>query len=293
MDNGPTLEELKELGRRTAQLRKRLAEAVEKGKPIAELLPLLPPLEERAFPLNVSMHEVAAHDTVGVEDSRTFDGLVKIDVGLRKGPAVTDTAKSVDLTGELGKLVDVVEEALEEAIASIRPGRDTGEVGAVVEGVAKRHGLRPINNLTGHKIEGLHLHAGAQIPNVGVKTGYAFKEGDVFAVEPFITTGKGYVVDEKRVEIFSFVERRPVRQALARKIMEWAERERGPLPFSELELRQVFMGESLFSFRLALRELVKAKAFATYPVLREASRAPVAQAEHTVYVDRDGAVVIT
>jgi len=286
------VERLKALGRRTAELKEKLRREVERGRPMAHLFGLLPPLQERAFPLNVSMSEVAAHDTLGIEDTRTLQGLVKVDLGLRDGELLTDTAFTVDLEGQHGKLVEVAEEALEEAVAAIRPGRDTGEVGAVVESTAKAHGLRTISNLTGHKIEGLHLHGGPQIPNVGVKTGYAFQEGDVFAVEPFITTGKGYVVDEKRVEIFSFLQRRPVRQALARRMMEWAEGERGPLPFSELELRHAFRGESLFAFRLALRELVKAKAFATYPVLREASHAPVAQAEHTVYVDRDGAVVI-
>ena len=286
------LEELKRLGEKTRQLREQLKAKVEKGVPISELFALLPPLEERAFPLNVSMHEVAAHDTLSVEDERAFHGIVKVDVGLRQGELLTDTAVSVDVEGEYGKLVDAAEEALEEAIATIRPGIDTGEVGKVVEEVARKHGLRPINNLTGHKIEGLHLHAGAQIPNVGVKTGYRFREGDVFAVEPFLTTGKGYVVDEKRVEIFAFLQRRPVRQALAKRMLAWAEEQRGPLPFSEWELRQAFKGESLLSFRMALKELVRAKAFSTYPVLREASRAPVAQAEHTVYVDRDGAVVI-
>lgn len=288
---------LKELGKKTRKF-------VEKAKKVKEgenAFSFAEKMEEEmrkegvspAFPINISFNEEAAHNTPDWEDESLIEGLVKIDLGLWKDSAITDTAITLDFTGEFGFLVDAVEEALEEAVASIRPGKRVGEISRTIERVLEKHGVKPISNLTGHKIEPYNLHAGISIPSVGFQGGYEFKEGDVFAVEPFATLkdGSGIVKDRNEVKIFSLINPKiPMRVKIEREIISFVKENYGPMPFAERWLRKRF--ESAFLLSQGIKFLVQKKALSTHPVLVEGRGKPVAQAEHTIYIDKDSAIVI-
>ena len=62
------------------------------------------------------------------------------------------------------------------------------------------------------------------------------------------------------------------------------------LPFTERWLNK-FASSS--SYKSAFSELLSSKAVIGYPVFVEASRKPVAQAEYTVLIEKDGCVVLT
>ncbi len=246
-----------------------------------------------AFPVNISINDIAAHYTpeFGSEDALSDHDLVKIDLGIDLNGALSDTAYTIDLDGGNEKLVKASEDALANAIAAIRPGTAVGEIGGIIEETIKGYGFRPISNLSGHMIKSNELHAGIEIPNIKTSDPYRFQEGDIFAVEPFATTGQGHVEDLEQVEIFSIYMPSKIRMRQSRKIVEFVLQRYGMLPFAERWVRKNFESKLLVS--AALKELLQNHFIRGYPVLREVSRGLVSQMEHTVLVTGNGCEVLS
>jgi methionyl aminopeptidase len=246
-----------------------------------------------AFPANISINDIAAHFTPE-SDNKDLIGekdIVKIDLGVHVDGCIGDTAFTVDLSGEHGKLLEASQAALDAAIAGIKPGVTTGEIGGMVEEEMKKRGFRPIENLTGHMIRPYMLHAGISVPNIKTHDAYEFTEGDIFAIEPFSTDGAGRVADTSQVEIFSIEQPRNVRLRQSRMVLNHVIETYFTLPFAERWLEKKFERKLLLN--AALRELMNAGVLHPYPVLREAAHGKVAQFEHTLLVTKDGCEILT
>jgi len=245
------------------------------------------------FPAGISVNEIAAHFTPEADNVVLIGetDVVKIDIGAQIEGCIGDTAVTVDLSGEHGKLCEASSAALDAAIACIRPGMDVGEVGAAIEHEITSRGFRPIENLTGHKIEPYLLHAGVDMPNIRTNGGCAIQEGDIFAIEPFSSTGSGHVADTSQVEIFALQATPKLRMKYSRELLEHIVRNYFSLPFAERWLRGVF--NSRLTLSTALRELLNSGALHPYPVLRDTGKGMVSQFEHTVIVEHDSAKPIT
>ena len=241
------IEAFKESGKLASKIRedsKRLIMVGESLLDIAETIEQMIGEEgaKPAFPVNISINDIAAHYTpeAGSEASLGENDLVKVDMGLELNGGLSDTAYTIDLSNQYEKLVKASEDGLEKAIAAIKPGMKVGEIGDVIEQTIKGYGFKPISNLSGHMIKSNELHAGVEIPNIKTNDPYALKEGEIFAVEPFATTGNGYVEDLDQVEIFSIYSPSKVRMRQSRKIVEHVIKNYGMLPFAERWIRKEF-----------------------------------------------------
>lgn len=239
-----------------------------------------------AFPLNLSLNEAAAHDTASEGDDRVFRAgdVVKMDLGVHLDGYIADTAGTVDL-GENAPLVQASRAALEKAISLVRPGVSTGDLGGAIQAEIEALGFRPVANLTGHGLGRFEIHTPPTVPNVRVNGGAVLREGMVFAIEPFATTGTGLVSDGPRVQIFQQTGDRPARLPAAKRLLDQV-RERHGLPFARRWIR----GEKL---DMTLASLVRSGHLHAYPVLRDVPGSLVSQAEHTVIVTGDGCIVTT
>ncbi len=159
-----------------------------------------------AFPVNVSVNEVAAHYTAVKNDGSRIprNSVVKIDIGAHRDGHIVDAAITAAMgTNAYDGLIKASYNALKRAYEALRPGVRAWQIGEAIEATIRAFGYRPIYNLTGHRIERYVLHAGDVIPNYGDRSAsQVIKAGDVYAVEPFATNGKGYVVDNKNITIF-------------------------------------------------------------------------------------------
>ncbi len=271
------------VARETLELSKKLV------KPEASVFDVVTELEEfikskgceLAFPVNLSIDNAAAHDTADIMDGRTIheDAVVKVDVGVHVDGYIADSAITIDLSNRYNDMVKAAEEALEEALKLFTPERKVVEISRTIQEVIESHGFKPVVNLTGHKLERYVLHGNVSIPNVEYDIPYELKEGDVFAVEPFVTNGSGKVKEGGEAKIFAFLKKVRCRGDVARKILEFGEGRKG-LPFS---LRWMFE-EKKPSVVLALRELVNSNALYDYRVLKDVEGSIVTQAEHSVVV---------
>ncbi|MEM4389481.1 MAG: type II methionyl aminopeptidase [Candidatus Micrarchaeia archaeon] len=288
----------RQAGRVAARARQKAAALAKPGMPLEEFAEKLEAYIAElgcrpAFPINISINNVAAHYTPPKGDDSVFGekDIVKIDLGAHIGGCCGDTALTLDFSGEHGHLIEAAEAALAAAIAQIRAGAKTSDVGAAIEREISARGLKPVVNLTGHQIKRGTLHAGKVIPNISTRDHQILAEGDIIAVEPFASTGRGRVAEGTLVEIFSFVGRAGVRLPQARQVAAFVEREYGGLPFAERWLYREF--PSRLFVQSALKELAHAGALRPHPVLADAPGSLVSQAEHTVLVEKGGCVILT
>ncbi len=246
-----------------------------------------------AFPVNVSINNIAAHYTPEFEDKGVIGekDLVKIDLGVELNGAISDTAYTLDLSGEHEKLVEASKKGLEKAIEVMKPGTTIGEVGGAVEEVIRGYGFKPIANLTGHRISTGMLHTGIDIPSIRTEDPYQLQVGEIYAVEPFATDGKGFVSDTDQVEIFSLYMPGSLRMRESRKLLNFIISNYGMLPFAERWLIKEFRSKLLL--KNALKEMLRMQVIKAYPVLKEAGDGLVSQAEHTVLIEEEGARVLT
>ena len=237
-----------------------------------------------AFPVNISVNEVVAHYTPSFNDERTIGqkDLVKIDIGVHVDGYIGDMAFTY--CSEPSALVKCSEQCVQAAIDVIKPGVTVSEISQAIEDCYKGQGLGIIVNLTGHTLERYVFHGSPSIPNVSNNSTHKFKEGDVIALEPFVTSSNGYVKDSGTVEIYRYLRDRPVRLPEARNILALARDEYHELPFAK---RWILGRFSPIKVSLAMRQLEESGAVETYPVLREVEGKRVAQTEHTVIVKEE------
>jgi len=286
-------------GRILRETREEIKAYVQEGMPIIEICEKAEKLIMRkggkpAFPCNVSINEVAAHYTSPPDDRKKIPekAIVKVDIGAHVDGYVTDTAVTVCFNPDYESLVETAERALEAAIRNVKPGMSTGKLGATIENTIKTRGFKPISNLCGHQIGRYIIHTGTSIPNVPQISLSKFKKGQVYAIEPFVTTAEaaGRVENGDEATIFRFIKSRSLANRQAKTLLKHIEENFRTLPFAERWLQNVVPKED---YKEAFRQLLKAKALMEYPIFVEASRQTVAQAEHTVLVTEGGCTVLT
>lgn len=248
-----------------------------------------------SFPTNIDVNDVAAHYTPGLDDHLVIPeaSIVKVDLGSHLDGLIADSAITVSLSTELDELVTAAEEALSAALKVVAPGVRINEVGRVVEKVLDSYGLQPISNLTGHSIGYYELHGDVSIPNVYVDWDLGrFQLDGVYAIEPFVTfQGRpARVVDSVPGGIYIVKKNRRIKdEDAARLLAEINVRFKG-LPFAERWLTDVLPRPRL---EAALRKLISEGILYEYATLVEVGSRPVAQAEHTFIVTKDGPLVTT
>lgn len=243
-----------------------------------------------AFPVNLSINEIAAHDTPTYNDIRTAYGLLKIDIGVHINGFVADTAISVDLeNSELNKkLITTAAECLNVAVDNVNSEITLGNLGKSIELPAKKEKLLTIRNLTGHLIEQYDLHAGISVPNYDTNQIQELGVG-VYAVEPFVTNGSGVVRDGKMSGIYVVHKEGSVRDNFAREVLSYILEEYQSLPFCSRWIVKKFGTRAL----IALKQIETAGILHQYAQLVESGSGIVAQAEHTFIVEKDKVTVTT
>ena len=234
-----------------------------------------------AWPMNLSINEIAAHWTPKVNEERVFEkgDLVKVDVGVHIDGFVADTAITLEVgTNNWKDLIDASKEALKAAIDVAKPGVKISKIGSAVEDAIKAKGFVPIANLSGHGLDEYQNHTPPSIPNFNNESTQKLEEGTAIAIEPFATNGVGKVIDAVKSDIYMLENVKPTRSMIGRKILKIVEEEYQTLPFGGRWLAKKIK----FGLNLGLRELVRNEILHNFSVLKEESGGMVSQHEHTI-----------
>jgi methionyl aminopeptidase len=247
-----------------------------------------------AFPAQSSRNEIAAHYCPSPEDTTLYavGDLAKLDIGVHVDGWVVDTALTVNV-GDVPanrRLVEAAAAALEAAIGAARAGVAVLHVAAVIEATIRAHRLRPVANLCGHGVGRWLVHCAPPVPNVPEGSSAVLAEATAVAIEPFATTGAGRVLEQGAAQVFRLVEREPLPpgEGVSPRVLA-AMRALHGLPFARRQLADLPRAE----VEATLQALLKQRRAMAYPPLVEPTGALVAQAEHTVWVGKDGVEVLT
>lgn len=282
-------------GHITSEIREYVKEIVKKDMP---LIDLAEKIERRiiqldgkpAFPVNLSINDVAAHYTPAFNDETKAHGLLKVDFGVHIDGWIADTSLSFDLeeNEENKKLIMAAEKALENALKIVGEGKSINEVGKEIQKTMESYKAFPITNLTGHSISHYELHAGTSIPNYNSGMKDKFEDG-VYAIEPFATFGNGRIYDGKPSGIYELIDEKNVRSPIARKILDFVIDKYSTLPFCSRWVVKEFGQGAMFG----LKQLEDNGNLHQFSQLIEVSHRNVAQAEHTVLIEKNKIEVTT
>jgi methionyl aminopeptidase len=241
-----------------------------------------------AFPCNISINDVASHYTPSADDDRRFKAcdLVKVDIGVCLDGYIADSAFTVEVGSNAHSgLIKAAENALQNAINEIRPGSRTCDIGRIIHDTAKDEGFSVLKDLFGHNLNRYSLHGGITIPNYDDHMGVKIREGDVLAIEPFLTAGSGAIKKVGMGNIYQLLRKNPVYACgdSEKELLKEICSSFGGLPFAGRWVDD----------EKALKSLASSAAIKSYPMLITVDGMPVAQAEHTVMVDINGCTVIT
>jgi methionyl aminopeptidase len=250
---------------------------------------------EPAFPVNVSLNDIAAHYTAVPNDPTVVKNtdVLKIDIGVHIDGYIADTAVTVSFDSKYQDLIDIAQRALDEAIGIARSNTRVSDIGRIIEKTITKYGCKPIQNLSGHSLERYTIHAGQSIPNIWT-IGHSFNlsVNNVYAIEPFVTTkdGQGIVYEGKVKNIFGITSRKRTKDQRADELLEYLWNKFKTLPFA---LRWVVKDYEEKEALSLLETLLKKKNVHAYPILVEGSNRIVVQAEHTIIPQESNTITIT
>jgi len=146
----------------------------------------------------ISINCDIAHGIPGQTIIRPGD-LINIDVCAEKNGYFADTGHSFQIapySKDVTRLCRHTYDTMMKVISSLRHGVKLNEVGRIIQTEAKRGGYHVIENLCSHGV-GRSIHEEPQIEPVYNKHDQrTLKAGQVITIEPFLSTGANYVIEE-------------------------------------------------------------------------------------------------
>ena len=143
------------------------------------------------FAICASLNEQIVHG-FSTETQLKDGDIISLDMACTLDGFVGDTAITVPVgrvSDELKELIRVTEECLALGIEQCRPNKRVGDIGAVIQEHAEKHGYGIVRDYTGHGI-GRRMHEAPQIPNYGrAGTREKIRAGYCFAIEPMLNVG--------------------------------------------------------------------------------------------------------
>lgn len=252
---------------------------------------------EIAFPINLSLNEIAAHYTPRPGDQTIAEGILKMDIGTCVNGYIGDTAITLDLTEgqEHKEMIDLNKDLLKSAKEIINPDLEVKDVGTAISKTLNDYNKQNqtnfniISGLTGHGLEKDTIHSKPTIPNYK-NTNPQKLNPKAFAIEPFVTTGTGEIYEGDGGGIYSI--QNPtgqVRDREARLILQHVTENYKTRPFCARWLEDA--GFNKINFALSI--LTKQGIIHHFPLLIEKTKSPVSQMEHSFLINGEEVICLT
>jgi methionyl aminopeptidase len=159
------------------------------------------PKTTKNFPGNtcISINREIAHGIPGNRKIQPGD-LINIDVSADRGGYFADAGHSFQMppyNSSLTRLCNYTHNTMMKVISSLKHGVKLNEIGRIIQTEAEKGGYKVINNLCSHGIgKSLHEAPTEILPVYNNHDKRVLKEGLVITIEPFLSTGADYVVEQ-------------------------------------------------------------------------------------------------
>lgn len=245
-----------------------------------------------AFPTGCSLNHCAAHYTPNAGDKTVlqYDDVCKIDFGTHINGHIIDCAFTLTFDPKYDELLKAVKDATNTGIAAAGIDVRLCDVGKAIQEVmesyeleinGKTYPIKSIRNLNGHSIGSYRIHAGKTVPIVKGGEETKMEEGEVFAIETFGSTGRGYVNDDMETSHYMknfHVQHVPLRLAGSKQLLNVVNQNFGTLAFCRRWLDR--LGQT--RYLMSLNDLCKKGIIDPYPPLCDIKGCYTAQYEHTI-----------
>ncbi|EXJ77686.1 methionyl aminopeptidase [Capronia epimyces CBS 606.96] len=244
------------------------------------------------FPTGLSINHIAAHYSPNAGNKWVLgeQDVMKVDFGVHINGRIVDSAFTVAFDPKYDNLLAAVKDATNTGIREAGIDVRVGDIGAAIQETmesyeveldGKTYQVKPIRNLNGHDIVQHSIHGGKSVPIVKGGDQTKMEEGEIFAIETFGSTGRGYVVDDLEVSHYALhadAPNVPLRVQSARSLLNVIKKNFGTLPFCRRYLDRLGQDKYL----LGLNNLVSSGIVEAYPPLVDVKGSYTAQFEHTI-----------
>lgn len=198
------------------------------------------------FPTGLNLNHCAAHYTPNAGNKVTLqqEDVMKVDIGVHVNGRIVDSAFTLAFEPRYDPLLAAVKDATNAGVREAGIDVRMCDVGAAIQEVMESYEVelkpgdmtkvRCIRNLNGHNIEQYQIHGTKSVPIVKGHNQTKMEEGEIFAIETFGSTGKGYVHDD--METSHYAKRAdapkvPLRVSSAKTLLRSIEKNFGTIPF--------------------------------------------------------------
>jgi methionyl aminopeptidase len=263
-----------------------------------------------AFPIGISVNEVAVHDSVfSMNDERTLhsNDVVKIDIGIHVNGNIIDSAFTTIIDDDISNhplypVIEATSDATFSCIALCGVDVRIKELSECIKEVIESYEingekLHAIEGLGGHNILPHQVHGGKLILSVpdDIQDNQIMEEDEIYAIETFSSTGYGkvtQVLDDKLCPMTHFVMNRDilkhkVNKTLKNEFMNWVINERKGMPFSPLWCNHIK------NYVKEINERVMNGDIIAYPALTDKIGSYTGQTEHTIHIKHGGVEILS
>ena len=270
-----------------------------------------------AFPTGCSLNHVAAHYTPNGGDKTvlTYDDVMKVDFGVQVDGRIIDSAWTVSFNERYDPLLQAVKEATDKGVKMSGIDQRLCDIGEAIQEVmesyeveldGKTYPVKAIRNLNGHSIGQYQIHGSKSVPIVkgGCEESIRMEEGELFAIETFGSTGRGYVIED--MECSHYMKRFdaqhvPLRMSSSKKLLAHINKTFGTLAFCRRWLERADGGSATINgqegkqekYMGALKNLCDVGIVQAYPPLCDVKGCYTAQYEHTLILRPNGKEVLS
>ena len=172
-----------------------------------------------------------------------YEDVMKVDFGVHVNGHIVDSAFTLAFDPVYDPLLAAVKDATNTGIKEAGIDVRMCDIGAAIQEVMESYEVeiggttfpvKAIRNLNGHNIIPFQIHGGKSVPIVKSADQTKMEEGELFAIETFGSTGKGYVHDDKEVSHYAKIADAPnvaMRLTSAKNLLKVINKNFGTLPF--------------------------------------------------------------
>lgn len=270
-----------------------------------------PSTDGLAFPVGVSINNVAAHDSAILNDERKLEygDIVKIDFGVHQNGRIIDSAFT-HIIGEKEEdsiyenLLEASRDATYSAIAMSGPDARIFEISELISEIISSYEIAldsgkddniqivPVEGLGGHDILPYKIHGDKlilSVPNEEVQGNMKMEEGEIYAIETYASTGTGTLSQSDNAYECSHFMLNPTTKS--KRFFKKSDAYKGIKNRNGLPFTLSWCDQSYEKFNRDFKQAIMSGDIYAYPPLSDEQHAKISQYEHTIRI-RDGCVAV-